>query len=42
MNDLKRFLLLGAAVFGMGVILGTALRLKLGPSQRVIMKSVQT
>ncbi len=36
MNDPKtRFLLLGAAVIAMGVILGTTLWLKLGPSPRV-------
>jgi protein SCO1/2 len=36
MNDPKtRFLLLGTAVIGLGVILGTALWLKLGPPTRV-------
>ena len=35
MNDAKRFFLLGAAVIGMGVILGTLLWLKLGPPARV-------
>jgi len=36
MNDPKtRFFILGAAVIGLGVILGTALWLQLGPPQRV-------
>ena len=36
MNDPKtRFFLLGAAVIGLGVILGTALWLKLGPQTRI-------
>lgn len=38
MNDPKtRFFLLGAAVIGMGVILGTMLWLKLGPPPRVVL-----
>ncbi len=37
MNDAKRFFLLGAAVIGLGVILGTVLWLKLGPPPRVVL-----
>ena len=38
MNDPKtRFFLLGAAVIAMGVILGTALWLKLGPPTRLLL-----
>ena len=37
MNDAKKYLSLGAAVIGMGVVLGTLLWLQLGPPPRMVL-----